>query len=108
VILGAGTVTILRGASRDNFGDITGSDTGTEVTGCSVQPGSSTEQTDRGELVVTTLTVYLPAGTDILATDRVSVGGTVYEVDGDPARWVDQAGTESHVQAILRLTKGGD
>jgi len=106
VILGSDTVTILRGRTRDRFGDLQGADTGTVVTGCSVQPTSASESTDRGELLVTNLTVYLPPGTDVLATDRVSWLGTVYQVDGHPARWRDQGGTETHVQVQALLKEG--
>jgi hypothetical protein len=106
MILGGDTVTILRGRSRDNFGDIQGSDAGTDVTGCSVQPTSAAEQTGTGELLVTNLTVYLPAGTDILATDRVQWLGTVYAVDGTPAVWRDELGNIDHVQAQLLLREG--
>lgn len=106
MILGSDTVTILRGRSRDDFGDLHGSDTGTDVTGCSVQPTSASESTDKGELLVINATVYLPPGTDILATDRVQWLGSVYAVDGPPARWRDETGTEDHVQAQLVLKEG--
>jgi hypothetical protein len=106
VILGSDTVTVLRGRSRDLRGNITGSDAGTDVAGCSVQPTAATESTDRGELLVTNLTVYLPAGTDILATDRVQWLGDVYAVSGKPARWRDEAGAEDHVQVELLLKQG--
>lgn len=106
MILGSDTVTVLRGRTRDNFGNLQGSDTGTDVTGCSVQPASASESTDRGELLVTNVTVYLPAGTDILATDRVSWLGTVYAVNGKPAVWRDELGNEDHVQAQLLLKEG--
>lgn len=106
MILGADAVTILRGRTRDGFGNLQGSDTGTEVAGCSVQPTSATESTDRGELTITNLTVYLPPGTDILATDRVRWLGDVYAVNGPPARWNDETGAEDHVQVQLLLKKG--
>jgi hypothetical protein len=106
VILGSDTVTILRGRTRDNFGNLQGSDTGTDVAGCSVQPTSASESTDRGELLVTNATAYLPAGTDILATDRVRWLGSVYAVNGAPATWRDASGNESHVQAQLLLKQG--
>lgn len=106
MILGSDTVTVLRGRSRNTSGDLVGSDTGTEVTGCSVQPTSASESTDRGELQIANATAYLPAGTDILATDRVSWLGDVYAVNGTPARWRDETGTEDHVQVQLLLKKG--
>lgn len=106
MILGSDTVTILRGLSRDNWGDGQGSDVSTDVTGCSVQPTAASEDTDSGDLLITNLTAYLPAGTDILATDRVSWLGDVYAVNGPPARWSDELGNEDHVQAQLLLKKG--
>lgn len=106
MILGSDTVTVLRGLARDNWGDQSGGDAGTDVSGCSVQPTSAVEDTDRGELVVTNVTAYLPAGTDILATDRVLWLGDTYAVNGTPARWRDELGNEDHVQAQLLLTEG--
>ena len=106
MILGSDTVTILRGRTRNTSGDLVGSDTGTEVAGCSVQPSSASEGTDRGELEITNATAYLPAGTDVLATDRVGWLGDVYAVNGDPARWRDETGAEDHVQVQLLLKKG--
>lgn len=106
MILGSDTVTVLRGQSRDNWGNLAGSDAGTDVTGCSVQPASASESTDRGELLVTNVTLYAPPGTDILATDRVRWLGTVYAVNGTPAVWRDEAGNVDHVQAQLLLKEG--
>lgn len=106
MILGSDTVTVLRGRSRDNFGDLQGADTATEVTGCSVQPSSASESTDRGELLITNLTAYLPAGTDIVATDRVSWLGSTYAVNGKPAVWRDELGNIDHVQVQLILREG--
>ena len=104
--LGSDTVTVLRGRARNTSGDLAGSDTETDVDGCAVQPVSASESTDRGELQVTNAAVYLPPGTDILATDRVWWLGDVYAVNGTPARWRDEAGNEDHVQVQLLLRKG--
>lgn len=106
MILGSDTVTVLRGRTRDNFGNLQGADTAVTVTGCSVQPASASESTDRGELLVTNLTAYLPAGTDILATDRVGWLGSVYAVNGKPAVWHDELGNPDHVQVQLLLREG--
>lgn len=106
MILGSDTVTVLRGRTRNTSGDLTGSDSSTDVTGCSVQPVSATESTDRGELQVTNATAYLPAGTDILATDRVQWLGDTYAVNGTPAVWRDELGNADHVQVQLLLRKG--
>lgn len=105
-ILGSDTVTVLRGSSRDNWGNLTGTDTETTVSGCSVQPLGGVEQTDRGEMVVTNLTLFCPPGTDITATDRVRWLGSVYAVNGPPEPWHDRAGRQSHTQVQLKLTEG--
>lgn len=104
--LGSDTVTVLRGQSRDRLGDVTGSDTSTDVAGCMVQPTAATESTDNGEMLVTNVTLFAPAGTDVLATDRVRWLDSVYEVDGQPSRPRDQSANESHVQVQLKLVQG--
>lgn len=106
MILGSDTVTRLRGLSRDNWGDPSGTAAELDITGCSVQPVSASESTDRGELLVTNLTAYLPAGTDILATDRVQWLGSTYAVNGKPAVWRDELGNVDHVQVQLLLREG--
>lgn len=106
MILGSDTVTVLRGRTRNTSGDLVGEDTETDVSGCSVQPSSASEATDRGELLITNATAFLPAGTDILATDRVSWLGDVYAVNGPPAVWRDELGNDDHVQVQLLLKEG--
>lgn len=106
MILGSDTVTVLRGRTRDDFGNLQDSDTATDVSGCSVQPTAASEQTDTGELLITNMTAYLPADTDIVATDRVQWQGDVYAVDGPPLRWRDELGNEDHVIAQLLLREG--
>lgn len=106
MILGSDTVTVLRGRTRNTSGDLVGDDSSTEVTGCSVQPSSATESTDRGELLITNATLYAPAGTDIIATDCVQWLGDIYSVNGPPAVWRDDLGSDDHVQAQLLLKKG--
>lgn len=105
-VLGSDVVTRLRGRARDNFGNLTGTDAETDITGCSVQPLGGTEMTDRGEMTVSNVTLFSPPGTDIIATDRVRWAGSVYAVDGPPEAWRDRAGRPSHVQVQLKLTEG--
>jgi hypothetical protein len=105
--LGTETVTVLSGMTRDNFGDPQNSDTGTEVTGCSVQPASSTESTAHGELVVVNAVLYAPCGTSIGALDRVQWRGQTYQVNGQPLIWQDDIGPgDSYVKASLLLREG--
>lgn len=106
MILGSDTVTVLRGRFRNTSGDLAGTDTETDVPGGSFQPSSSSESTDRGELQVSSATWYAPAGTDVTATDRLRFGGQVYAVNGVPAVWRDENGTEDHVQVQALLKEG--
>jgi hypothetical protein len=105
-VLGSDTITRLRGQVRDDFGDWTGTDAELDIPGCSVQPTSAIESTDRGELLVTSLTAYCPPGTDLTATDRVRWLGSVYEVNGTPPAWRNRAGGVSHLIAELKLVQG--
>lgn len=59
-----------------------------EIPGCGFNPGQSSEPVqDARNSVVTQPEVYAPAGTDVLAGDRLVVRGVTYDVDGTPADW---------------------
>lgn len=112
--LGVDTVTRIRPAGTDWQGDPAGSATETDVTGCMVEPAGSQggqassreANSSGGDTVITTAQLFAPAGTDILATDRVRWRGDVYAVDGKPDKWHDDTGAEDHVLARLRLLEG--
>ena len=105
--LGGETVTIVRPAGTDDWGDpIPGSGAETDVAGCMVQPRTSTELNDSRDTVVIGLTVWMPPGTDVLATDRMRVGGREFAVNGEPFRWRDFSGAEDHVQVELEGVTG--
>lgn len=84
------TVTVVPGSiGSDNNGDpIPDTRTGGAIAGCGIAPRYSTEPTERGRQgVIVGLTVYAPAGSDILSTDSLTVRGGTYVVDGEPAQW---------------------
>lgn len=59
-----------------------------DITGCLVAPRTEGEDTANGrEGVIVGLTVYAPAGADVLATDRVEIAGIVHTVEGQPGDW---------------------
>lgn len=58
-----------------------------------IEPVSSSEDNDGRQAVITGLRVYLPAGSDIRAGDRVAVRGSTWEVDGQPADWRSPMGS---------------
>ena len=77
------------------------------VDGCAFDPGGSTEINDGRNAVTTTPTLYLPVGADVEAADKVIVRGTVYEVVGDSAVWVDPFGSSlGGVTVELRKVDG--
>jgi hypothetical protein len=86
------TVTVLPGAvTYDQYGDpVAPTRTGSNITGCAIAPRYSTESTERGRQgVIVGLTIYAPAGSDILSTDSLMVRGHPYVVEGEPADWVN-------------------
>lgn len=89
------TVVVLRGDTVDDpysnepaTGLSWDSPAETPVAGCAVAPRYANEGLDPFRPgVIVGLAVYMPAGTDVTARDRLRVRGEVYEVDGEPALW---------------------
>lgn len=100
------TVTRLR-ATADQFGDLATA-TETSLRGVVIAPGSSTEVTGGQDTVTTAATLYAPAGTDLVPTDRVRrADGTVWQVDGQPRVWRSPfTGWQPGVEAPLRRVTG--
>lgn len=93
------TVTVLRTAPA-RFGGLPTTTTH-EVAGCLIAPRSSGEPGEFADTVVSGATLYLPAGADIVATDRVRVRDVTYDVEGDVGDW-GPAGS----QVALRRSSG--
>ena len=85
------TVTIIRdGATttQDGYGnDVAAAATEIDVAGCAVAPTGTSEDVEARDQVRTGWTVWLPAGTNVRATDRVRVRGVEYSVDGSASAW---------------------
>lgn len=78
----------------------------TTVTGCSVQPASSSLSLDGRVLGINDAwTAYVPEGTDVSAGDHVKFNGMVFEINGDPRVWTG-AFTRSHIQLNLVRWEG--
>lgn len=59
-----------------------------DIDGVAVEPRPSSEPTqDARNSVVSGFTLYMEPGSDVLAGDRVTVRGVLYDVDGAPADW---------------------
>lgn len=110
--LGAHTVVVVRRTRKDVYGDPgAGAAAETTVRGCYVQPPTTsahivTEQTDLRDTVTIVLIVYMPPGSDVVATDRIRWNGTEYNVADDPARWDDANGRPHHLEVKLRRVEG--
>lgn len=76
------------------------------IGGCSVQPAStSLSQDGRVQGITDGLTVYAPAGADILAGDRIQYAGSVYVINGDPLVWPGVSRL-AHIQLNLVRWRG--
>ncbi len=105
------TVTLIRRgpvSGRDGFGnDVYGPDVEIDVSGCAVAPTAGSEDVQARDQVAGHLTVWLPAGTEVRATDRARVRGEVYEVTGPSQSWRSPfTGRPSPVQAGLTRVSG--
>lgn len=93
-------------------GELTGRDWATPATlvieGAGVAPRVSNEPTqDARTAVITGLVVFLPAGTDITAQDRLLVRDEVWEVDGDVGLWKNPfTGWTPGLEVALRRVSG--
>ena len=75
------------------------------VDGVAVAPGSTSEVLVGRSAVLVGMTLYMPPGADVEATDRLGVRGLMYEADGDLGTWVNphngiEAGRELAVSRV--------
>lgn len=104
------TITRLRATTTENrYGDAERAWTNPDrldISGCLIAPRAEGEDTANGRQgVIVGLTVYAPAGADVVATDRVEVAGVVHTVEGQPADWSGgfgswQPGVELRLKAV--------
>lgn len=96
------TTTTSRGSTVPDWSDTKK----TTVTGCSVQPASTSLSQD-GRILGTSdgWTAYVPEGTDVKAGDRIVVDGESYAIKGEPRKWTGPSRT-SHIQLNLVRWEG--
>lgn len=105
--LGGHTITVVRPPRRGPNGDpVPGTGSRTDVEGCSVQPRVSSEDTAGRDTVIVGQIAYIPAGTDITATDTIEFRGVTYAVDGEPGFWDDLGAVADHIEVPLRRVSG--
>lgn len=104
--------TVVRpGWSTDRYGNqVPDWDAATSTTHeqCVAYPGTTEDTTDGREHGVSTeLTLLLPYGADVLATDRVTWRGTTYEVSGLAYDWRSPlTGWQPGTQVDLKVYQG--
>lgn len=103
------TVTRLRGtAGTGSYGsDEIDWSSPTELDmSCEFQPMTTDEEVALQQRTESFWRVFLPAGADVLATDRLRFDGVDYEIDGEPRRW-RMNGREHHVELVVTRVVGG-
>lgn len=104
------SVTVKRAQETDKRGTKVldwSNPTSSTLTGCSVQPNSSTRDFDGREIQVTEdWTLYAPPGSDIKAGDRIEWNSLTFEINGAPMPWTSPTGRVSHIWARLAEWRG--
>lgn len=99
----AGTKTDSRGSTIPDWTKTTD----VTVTGCTIQPASTSLSMDGRVLGISEgLTVYVPASADIQAGDRIVANGETYVINGEPRRWPSATGGLDNIQLNLQRWSG--
>lgn len=103
------TITRVRPGTKERRGSTVPdweSATSKVISGCSVQPASTSLSQDGRVLGIEEgLTAYLPEGSDVRAGDHIVFEGETYEIMGEPKRWTG-AFTRSNIQLSLKRWEG--
>lgn len=104
------TVTVIEPSWRDVRGTQTADYdhplSATVVTGCSVQPGASSEDLQARTQATIRHTAYLPPGTPVTRHTAVVYAGERYSIEGVPAVWPSATGRLDHTVVSLIDWKG--
>ena len=87
---GAETILLKRNADVDWQGDPIGSPPApVEIVGCQLWPRESSEDDDRGRVILSGWNVYIPpgSGVTVLATDVLNIRGVDHQVVGVPGHY---------------------
>lgn len=105
-----GTETIIRHRKShdlDRWGEPVTPEPDLPITRCIVVPrGIGGENNQNASTVISGLQVFLPPGTDIRASDRITVRGKEYAVDGEPADYRSLAGVPKKILINLKRVTG--
>lgn len=77
------------------------------LSGCSVQPNTTTRDFDGRTIQVSEdWIIYAPPNSDLQAGDRIEWQGLTFELNGAPMPWQSPTGRVSHVWARLNEWRG--
>jgi hypothetical protein len=91
---------------QDDRGQDVYEDVARDVTGCNMQPVSSSEANDGRTQIITRWRLAGPPGMGLTALSRVRFCGVLHEVEGDPGEHESFAGLLDHTEAFLRVVSG--
>jgi hypothetical protein len=78
-----------------------------QISGCSVQPATTSLTQDGRVLGITDVyTCYFPPGVDVAAGDKIRFNGKDYQLMGEPHEWRSPTGAVSSIQAQLERWSG--
>lgn len=80
--------------------------TSATVSGCSWQPSAGVTDGNHQQLTTAPGALYMPAGTDVSAHQRVKFRGKTYEILGEPMEWIVGVGRVDHVVINLVRREG--
>lgn len=107
------TVTVLRApvGALDDYGnpvDDWAVATSTLIAGCALAPRYEAESGGADNpAVIVGFQLYAPPGSDIRATDRITVRGATFEVQGQPGEWSNPfTGVDFGVEVALSRVEG--
>jgi hypothetical protein len=78
------TLTVVRAAGVDSFGDPSGDASEHDLDDCAVWPGQTSELVGGQDTVTADYTALVPPGSDVVATDQVRYAGGMYTIVGQP------------------------
>lgn len=100
------TITSRTRSGTDAYGNPEWTETSTTVTGA-FAPSAGSESTNHQDQVVNQPQAFLPYGTAVDSTSKLTINGTSYEVDGDPEHWSSPfTGWQGGIRVPLRLVTG--
>lgn len=101
------TITVVRPSTKEVRGsvvrDFDNPISSTDVTGCSVQPATTSLSEDGRVLGISEgYTAYVPITADVKEGDHIIFEGETYEIDGVPKHWVGALYIEHYVLNLKR------